>query len=162
MPIVTAKRNLTVNLVYNNRVMSIFRYLSEFFLFRWLFGKFRKFTTEHGAHTEGIGTTIYINSEYLNDNHGKDIAPINGAVTPVGDNLLDVSDNSEDLDDLDIFMRNNNGNNHSYLHHGDYGSDYHSNGRYSGLQDWNSGSYSQSYDDFHDEQDDYDMMSDDF
>ena len=106
MPIVTAKRNLTVNLVYNNRVMSIFRYLSEFFLFRWLFGKFRKFTTEHGAHTEGIGTPIDRNSEYLNDNHGKDIAPINGAVTPVGDNLLDVSDNSEDLDDLDIFMRN--------------------------------------------------------
>lgn len=32
----------------------------------------------------------------------------------------------------------------------------------SGYHDWNPGSYSQSYDDFHDEQDDYDMMDDDF
>lgn len=72
------------------------------------------------------------------------------------------SDNSGDLDDLDIFMRNNNGNNHSYLHPGDHGSDYHSDGRSNSHQDWNSCSFSQSYDDFHDEQDEYDMMDDDF
>ena len=72
--------------------------------------------------------------------------------------LIDDSDNSEELDDLDIFMRNN----RSCLHHGDYDGDYHSSGRHDFQNDWNSGSYSQSYDDFHDEQDDYDMMDDDF
>ncbi len=142
--------------------MNIWNYIGEFFFFRWLFGKFKKSATEHGARTECIGTPIDKNSEYLNDNHDGDIASIDGAATPVGDNLFDDSDNSEDLDDLDIFMRNNNGNNHSYLHPVDYGSDYHSDNRYSGHQDWNSGSFSQSYDDFLDEQDDYDMMDDDF
>lgn len=137
--------------------MSFWNYIGEFFLFRWLFGKFRKSATEHGARAEGIGTSIGRDSEYVNGNHDEGIVP-DGAATPVGDNLLDDSNNSEDLDDLDIFMRNNNSDNRSYLHNPDYGSDYHS----SGHQDWNSGSYSQSYDDFHDEQDDYDMMDDDF
>ncbi len=36
------------------------------------------------------------------------------------------------------------------------------NGYLSGYHDWNSGVYSQSYDDFHEDQDDYDMMDDDF
>ncbi len=131
--------------------MSLWNYIGEFFLFRWLFGKFRKSTTEHDAHTKGIGTSIDRESKYPNGFHDEDIAPIDDAATPVGDDLLDDFDNPEDLDDfLDIFMRDNNS---SYLHHGDYDSDYNV---------WNSGSYSQSYDDFHDEQDDYDMMDDDF
>lgn len=142
--------------------MTFWNYIGEFFLFRWLFGKFKKSTTEHGVNTESVGTSIGRGNESLNDNHDVYIAPNDDAATPVGDNLLDDSDNSEDLDDLDIFMRNNNGNNHSYLHHGDYGNDYNSGGRYSGHHDWNSGNYSQSYDDFLDEQDDYDMMDDDF
>lgn len=137
--------------------MSFWNYIGEFFLFRWLFGKFRKSTIEHDTHTEVAGASINGKSEYLNGNLDEEIAPDN-AVTDVGNNLIDDSDNSEELDDLDIFMRNN----RSCLHHGDYDSDYHSSGRYSGHQDWNSGSYSQSYDDFHDEQDDYDMMDDDF
>lgn len=141
--------------------MTFWNYIGEFFLFRWLFGKFKKSTTEHGVHTEGIGTPIGRDSEYVNGNHDEGIVP-DGAATHVGDNLFDDSDNSEDLDDLDRFMRNNNGNNRSHLHHRDYDNDYNSGGRYSGHQDWNSGSYSQSYDDFHDEQDDYDMMDDDF
>lgn len=138
--------------------MAFWNYIGEFFLFRWLFGKFKKSATEHGKRTEGTGTPIDRNSEYLNDNHDGDITSIDGVATPAGDNFLDDSDNSEDLDDLDIFMRNNNSDNRSYLHYPDYGSDYHSNGH----QDWNSCSFSQSYDDFHDEQDDYDMIDDDF
>ena len=141
--------------------MRFWNYIGEFFLFRWLFGKFRKFTTEHDVHTEDLGASIDRDSEYVNGNHDEGIVP-DGVAKPVEDNLIDDSDNSEDLDDLDIFMRNNNGNNHSYLHPGDHGSDYHSDGRYSSHQDWNSCSFSQSYDDFHDEQDDCDMIDDDF
>lgn len=95
---------------------------------------------------ESVGTSIGRESEYVNGNHDEEIIP-DDAATPAGDNFLDDSDNSEDLDDLDIFMRNNNSDNRSYLHYPDYGSDYHS----SGHQDWNSCSFSQSYDDFHDE-----------
>ncbi len=142
--------------------MSFWNYIGEFFLFRWLFGKFRKSATEHDAHTESVGTSIDSEGESLTDNHDEDIAPNDDAATPADDNLLDDSDNSEELDDLDIFIRNNSGNNHSYLHHGDYGGDYHSSGRHSSQNDWNSGSYSQTYDEFLDEQDDYDMMDDDF
>lgn len=138
--------------------MTFWNYIGEFFLFRWLFGKFKKSTTEHGVNTESVGTSIGRGNESLNDNHDVYIAPNDDAATPVGDNLLDDSDNSEDLDDLDIFMRNN----RSCLHHGDYDGDYHSSGRHDYQNDWNSGRHSQSFDDFHDEQDDYDMMDDDF
>lgn len=137
--------------------MTFLKYIGEFFLFRWLFDKFRKPTTEHDSHTEVSGVSINGNSEYLNGNLDEEITS-DDAVTNVGDNLIDDSDNSEDLDDLDIFMRNN----RSCLHLGDYDGDYHSSGRHEFQNDWNSGSYSQSYDDFHDEQDEYDMMDDDF
>ena len=137
--------------------MSLWNYIGEFFLFRWLFDKLRMPTTEHDSHTEVSGASINGNSEYLNGNLDEGIAP-DDAITDVGNNLIDDSDNSEELDDLDIFMRNN----RSCLHHGDYDGDYHSSGRHDFQNEWNSGSYSQSYDDFHDEQDDYDMMDDDF
>ena len=141
--------------------MSFWNYIGEFLLFRWLLGKFRKSTTEHDSHTEVSGASINGNSEYLNGNLDEGIAP-DVAITDVGNNLLDDSDNSEELDDLDIFIRNNNGNNRSYPHHRDFDCDYHSSGHRSSHNDWSSGSCSQSYDDFHDEQDDYDMMDDDF
>lgn len=137
--------------------MTFWNYIGEFFLFRWLVDKFRKSTTEHDTHTEVSGASINGNSEYQNGNLDEEIAP-EDVVTDVGDNLIDDCDNSEDLDDLDIFMRNN----RSGLHHGDYDGDYHSSGRHDFQNDWNSGSCSQSYDDFLDEQDDYDMMDDDF
>lgn len=142
--------------------MSFWNYIGEFFLFRWLFGKFRKSTIEHDTHTEVAGASINGKSEYLNGNLDEEIAPDN-AVTDVGNNLIDDSDNSEELDDLDIFMRNNNGNYRSHQSDENYdSSDYHSRSRYSSHNDWDSGSYSQSYDEFLDEQDDYDMMDDDF
>ena len=141
--------------------MKLWSYIGEFLLFRWLFDKLRKTTTEHDSHTEVSGASINGNSEYLNGNLDEGIAP-DDAITDVGNNLLDDSDNSEELDDLDIFIRNNNGNNRSYPHHRDFDCDYHSSGHRSSHNDWSSGSCSQSYDDFHDEQDDYDMMDDDF
>ncbi len=141
--------------------MAFWKYIGEFLLFRWQFGKFRKSTTEHDTHAEVSGASINGNSEYLNGNLDEGIAS-DDAFTDVGNNLLDDSDNSEELDDLDIFIRNNNGNNRSYPHHRDFDCDYHSSGHRSSHNDWSSGSCSQSYDDFHDEQDDYDMMDDDF
>lgn len=137
--------------------MAFWNYICEFFLFRWLFGKFRKATIVHDTHTEVAGASINGNSEYQNGNRDEEIAP-DDAVTYVGNNLIDDSDNSEELDDLDIFMRNN----RSCLHHGDYDGDYRSSGRHDYQNDWNSGSHSQSYGDFLDEQDEYDMMDDDF
>lgn len=137
--------------------MAFWNYIGEFFLFRWLFDKFRKPTTEHDSHTEVSGVSINGNSGYQNGNRDEEITS-DDAVTNVGDNLIDDSDNSEELDDLDIFMRNN----RSCLHHGDYDGDYHSSGCHEFQNDWNSGRYSQSYDDFLDEQDDYDMMDDDY
>lgn len=137
--------------------MTFLKYIGELFLFRWLFDKFRKPTTEHDSYTEVSGVSINGNSGYLNGNLIGEIAP-DDTVTDVGNNLIDDSDNSEEPDDLDIFMRNN----RSCPHHGDCGGDYHSSGLHSSQNDWNSGSYSQSYDEFLDEQDDYDMMDDDF
>ncbi len=142
--------------------MSFWNYIGVFFLFRWLFGRFKKSATEYDANTGCIGTSINREGKHLNDNYDEDIAPIDDAITPVGDNLLDDSDNSEELDDLDIFLHNNSGNNRSYPHHRDFDSDYHSRSHYSSHNDWDSGNYSQSFDDFHDEQDEYDMMDDDF
>lgn len=138
--------------------MLFLNYIGEFFLFRWLFCKFNKPTAKHVTHKEDLVTSIDRDSKYLNDNHDEDIVPNDDAVTPVGDNLLDDSNNSEDLDDLDIFMRDNNGKNH-YRGCDD---DYLSSSRHDNYNDWNSRSCSQSYDDFHNEQDDYDMMDDDF
>lgn len=137
--------------------MTFLKYIGELFLFRWLFDKFRKPTTEYDSHTEVSGVSINGNSGYLNGNLDEGITS-DDAVTNVGDNLIDDSDNSEDLDDLDIFMRNN----RSCLHLGDYDGDYHSSGRHGFQNDWKSGSHSQSYGDFLDEQDEYDMMDDDF
>lgn len=137
--------------------MSLWNYIGEFFLFRWLVDKFRKSTTEHDTHAKVSGASINGNGEYQNGNLDEEIAP-EDVVTDIGNNLIDDSDNSEALDDLDIFMRNN----RSCLHHEDYDGDYHSRSHYSSHNDWNSGSYNQSFDDFHDEQDDYDMMDDDF
>lgn len=142
--------------------MRFWNYIGEFVLFRWLLGKLRKSTEKQDAHTESVVTSIDSEGESQTYNHDEDIVPNDDAATPADEDILDDSDNSEELDDLDIFMRNNSGNNHSYLHHGDYDGDYHNDSHYSGPQDWDSGSYSQSFDDCHEEQDDYDMMDDDF
>lgn len=84
--------------------MSFLNYIGEFFLFRWMFCKFRESTANHDAHIEDLVTSI----------------------------------------DRDC------------------GNDYLNSSRHNSYNDWNSRSCSQSYDDFHNEQDDYDMMDDDF
>ncbi len=102
------------------------------------------------------------NFEWLNDLKSRLNIEGHAPVISLSKNLLDDSNNFEELDDLDIFMRNNNGNKRSYPQYRDFDCDYHSGGHRSSHNDWSSGSCSQSYDDFHDEQDDYDMMDNDF
>ena len=90
--------------------MSIFRYIREFFLFRWLFGSHKHDEPKH--------------------------------------DLSDMSasfGNKNIIDDNDTHIGFGRSHDNSYSRYGnhDYG-------------------YSQSYDDFHDEQDDYDIMDDDF
>lgn len=143
--------------------MKIWNYIGEFLLFRWLFGKLTKSTTEHDTQTECSKTSMDGDCNLINGSHKENNAPIDDAVTAIGDNLIDDSDNPEELDDLDIFMRDNKGNNPSCLHDAVYGSNHHSSGRSSGRSnnnDWYSRSYSQSFNDFHEEQDDYDMFDD--
>lgn len=88
-------------------------------MFRRLCGKFKKSMIEHNAHTEDFQTSIDRESNYLNDNHNANIVPIDDAVTLVSDDLIDDYVNSGDFDDLDMFMRDNKGNNRSCLHHVD-------------------------------------------
>jgi len=87
--------------------MRILNYIGEFFLFRWLIGKFKKSTNELYAHTECLETSFDRNTKSLNDNHNEDVAPINDAIPPISDNSIDDFNNSEELDDLDILMRHN-------------------------------------------------------
>jgi len=127
--------------------MKFWNYIGEFFLLHWLFSKRHRSKGENDIPTKGSGNLIdednrsqtVNNSEYLDSIH---------------DNISTVDDNSEsdNLDDLDIFMRNNRvrGYSNQSLSTGNFGNNHY----------WNSGNYNQSFDDFHEEQDDYDMMDD--
>lgn len=99
--------------------MSIWNYIGEFLLFRWLFGNRNKCHNVGNSHP--VDTTYY---------------------TP---RRVDIEDYI--ANDLDDDLRNMRGSDYGYHRsHKDYSG-------YSGYQ---------SHDDFLDEQDDYDMMDDDF
>lgn len=146
--------------------MNFWNCIGNFFLIRWIFGKLRRSAAGRDMHTGRLGTSDSSGGECLNDNHCRDTDLDDDADTHVGYNLNDDSDSSEDLDDLDLFMRENNRNDHSCRYPRDFGRDYHESGRRSNNYDWYYGSHDQSYDDihddFHDEQDDFDLMDDDF
>lgn len=63
--------------------MSYWNYIGEFFLFRWLFGKFKKSPTEHNAHIESLCTSIDRDTKSLNDNYNEDATPIDDAIVPI-------------------------------------------------------------------------------
>ena len=121
--------------------MSLWNYISEFFLFRWLFGNRNK---NHSADSSyNTDTTDYSHSYYnedgnfnTNNHHQSSRSLYRGA---------DIYDDEDDaLDDFDpTDSEDYQSNRYSKYDHRDY-------------------DYAQSYDDFHDEQDDYDMMDDDF
>lgn len=125
--------------------MKFWNYISEFFLFRWLFDKLIKLNK---AQKDNCANTII---------RSVDVDEAMSTVSPTTNihNELDSSEEGDELDDLDIFMRNNPiKNNYS-----DYGSSRLQNVDSSSRYDWNN-DYNQSFNDFHEEQDDYDMMDD--
>lgn len=139
--------------------MRIWNYIGEFFLFRWLFGKLKsadnnqRRTSELANDSNTTGCQGYIDDSVESNLSG--ISDTLGTSRSNSADYQDYSDDTEDLDDLDIFMRENSYS--DYLSHyssdtgefstRDYGSDY----------DYSD---SQSFDNFHEEQDDYDMLDD--
>ena len=132
--------------------MSIWNYIGEFFLFRWLFAKLGMHKRENDALTNSRSYLIDEDSrmQIVDDNGYTEYS--HDAITTADDNYNGDYDESDDLDDLDIFMRDNSVR--------EYGNQSHRSGNYSNNHNWNSGNYGQSFDDFHEEQDDYDMMDD--
>ena len=132
--------------------MSIWNNIGEFFLFRWLFAKLGMHKRENDALTNS-------RSYLIDEDNRRQIVDDNGyteyshdAITTADDNYNCDYDESDDLDDLDIFMRNNSVR--------EYGNKSHRNANYINNHDWNSGNYDKSFDDFHEELDDYDMLDD--
>ena len=122
--------------------MAFWNYIGEFFLFRWLFGNRNK---NHSADsTYNTDTTDYSYSHYneddnfnTNNHHQASRSLYRGA-----DIYDDEDDALDDFDptDSDDYQFNDFTKTYAYHNHG----------------------FSRSYDDFHDEQDDCDMMDDDF
>lgn len=132
--------------------MKIWNYIGEFFLFRWLFGKLGIHKRRNGAPTNSTNDIMGVDNKTHIVNDCVDTDSIHDAITTANDNYNGDYDEADDLDDLDIFMRNNSVR--------EYGNKSHHNANYINNHDWNSGNYNQSFDDFHEEQDDYDLMDD--
>lgn len=128
--------------------MKIRNYIGEFFLFRWLFSKLdksNKVQESNCADTiiDSLGIDEAASTTFLNE-------------APHSPKEFASPEKVDELDDLDIFMSNN--------QHTKYGNSDYVFGRYSDIDSgsqygWND-DYDQSFNDLHDEQDDYDMMDD--
>lgn len=132
--------------------MKFWNYIGEFFLFRCLFGKLHSPERDNDVLTNGKSDISDEESRSQSVNNSDDADYIHNTITIAGDNYNGDYDESDDLDDLDIFIRNNSVR--------EYGNNSYRSGNYSNNHYWNSGNYDQSLDDFHEEQDDYDMMDD--
>ena len=122
--------------------MSIWDYLGEFLLFRWLFGKLNR---NHSAHNTDSADTI----DYTHIHSKEDVTfrtidqQLSSRSLYRGADIYDDEDDAlDDFDptDSDDYQFNDFTKTYAYHNHG----------------------FSRSYDDFHDEQDDCDMMDDDF
>ncbi|MDE6812060.1 MAG: hypothetical protein K2J15_06880 [Muribaculaceae bacterium] len=146
--------------------MSLWHYISEFLLFRWLFGKSRRSNSKPETPLTGNPNSASLGRNTFNDPKHPEYLLNSGSGSPVPGYSRECLDNPEalddpdpdgldDLDDLDLFMLHNSRNKHDDIN---YGYTHHSEGNYTfddsyGLRD--------SYlEDFHEEQDDYDMLDD--
>jgi len=121
--------------------MNLWNYIGELLLFRWMFGK------------RNSNRDVCYNADrtdYLHHRHNvdDDFSPVENLHTAGPSNRgADIYDDEDDaLDDYDPTDSDDyqfNGSTKTYGNHNDYG-------------------YSQSYDNFNDEQDDYAIMDDDF
>lgn len=139
--------------------MSIWNYIGEFFLFRWLFGKLKNTDINQRRMSELSNNLNKSDCDgYRDDLVESNLSGASGAYGANRSNSTDYqdySDDAEDLDDLDMFMRENSTRDYSNRYRLDSDRfltrDYDSNYDYSD---------SQSFDNFHEEQDDYDMLDD--
>lgn len=133
--------------------MSLWNYIGEFFLFRWIFDKFQKSNREHNVPTTDRSNLIVedFRDHIVNDSDETD--SIHDTITTAYDYDNGDYDEVDDLDDLDIFMQNNPRHNSPHIYQG-YTS------RYDYPHNWDAQNYEQSFNDFHEEQDDYYMMED--
>ncbi len=132
--------------------MKFWNYIGEFFLFRWLFDKLHSPERDNDVLTNGNSDISDEESRIQSVNDSDDADYIHNTITIAGDNYDGDYDESDNLDDLDIFMRYNSvieNCNNSFR-----------SGNYSNNHYWDSGNYDQSFVDFHEEQYDYDMMDD--
>lgn len=118
--------------------MSFWNYIGEFLLFRWLFGNRNKNHSADSTYTDYSYRHYNADDSFDTNNHHQSSRSLyRGA--DIYDDEDDALDDFEPTDSDDYQFK-------------DFTKTY---------DDHNHG-YSQSYDDFHDEQDDYDMMGDDF
>ncbi len=121
--------------------MKFWNYIGEFLLFRWMFGNRGRNHSADSSYT--ANSNGYSDLHYAKDDDFSSIGH-HHASEPLyrGDDIYD--DENDALDDYAPIDSNDcHRNRYIKYHHRDYG-------------------YSQSHDDFHEEQDDYDMMDDDF
>ena len=139
--------------------MRIWNYIGEFFLFRWLFGKLKSADNNKRKMSElanGSNTTGC--QGYIDDLVETNLSKTSDTFETSGSNpadYQDYSDDTEDLDDLDIFIRENSSRDYSNHYRSDSGK--FSTRNYNSSYDYSD---SQSFDNFHEEQDDYDMLDD--
>jgi len=121
--------------------MKIWNYIGEFLLFRWMFGN--RNSNHNAGSTYRTETNDHSDWDYDEDNDFSSIGH-HYATGPSYRGAYIYDDEDDALDyydptDSDSYQSNS----YDKYDHRDYG-------------------YSQSHDDFHEEQDDYDMMDDDF
>lgn len=129
--------------------MKFWNYIGDVFLFRWLFDKLGK---SHKAQKDNCANTII-------DSVDVDEATFAASPTETTNihNEFDLPEDVDELDDLDIFMSNSQSKNNN---NSDYGFSRRSYEESTSRYNWDNDGYRQSFDDFHEEQDDYDMMDD--
>lgn len=111
--------------------MKFWNYIGEFFLFRWLFGKLHSPERDNDVLTNGKSDISDEESRSQSVNDSDDADYIHNTITIAGDNYNVDYNESDDLDDLDIFMRNNSVRK--------YGNNSYRSGNYSNNHYWNSG-----------------------
>ena len=139
--------------------MKIWNYIGEFFLFRWLFGKLKSTDNNQRRMSELPNNLNKSDCDGYRDdlveNNLSGASGTYGANRSNSTDYQDYSDDAEDLDDLDTFMRENSA--RDYSNHYRLDSDRFSTRDYDSNYDYSD---SQSFDNFHEEQDDYDIMDD--
>ncbi len=145
--------------------MKFWNYIGEFFLFRWLFSKLRATNREQENTTAKSDEHFAV--DHANENTNSIADEESGSVVePSINDKLDLDENVEELDDLDIFMRNYKPRKYSSTRYQNFSGKYHrsssdnSDNNFDNCFDWDNRDYNQSFNDFHEEQDDFDMMDD--